>query len=267
MRNLWIQMDSPFVTWTADLEPLRSTPARAVELVARVLAAGAEHQVFDVVEARAIAYQADRDGPLAPRLREAFDRDGIVDLFGFTDAALAPRATASSSAARAWLAWYDRADVLTEGWVDDPGAVLRSLEPVPGSIAPGFTRGFPPVRITGWRFPTEAGAVVTRGARRFRFEVELHSDLWFPWVYGSAHPEADHLRMFDNRALATRHTPRLNRFLEAVAAEVRAAGGSWEVDLDATGTSAIDWVVDAGLDLDRPPAHVMPARALDAEWY
>ncbi|MEQ1564735.1 MAG: hypothetical protein ABMA64_03770 [Myxococcota bacterium] len=268
MKNLWIQLEPPFVTWTAHLDAARGAPERLLAVVEQVLAAGAEHQVFDVVEARAIGFvpPAPDVAALRARLREAYDRDRVVDLFGFTDAAMKPRATPHASAVRAKVAWF-APDTPTEAWTEDLGAVLRALEPVPGSIPNGMTTPYPPVRITGWRYPTDAAGVVTTGARRVRFHVALHSDIWFPWVFGSAHPECDHLRMFDNRPLAELHTPRLGRFLGAAAAAVRAAGGTWEVDLDATGPWVVDWLGDASIDLARPPAFVMPARALSVPWY
>ena len=98
--------------------------------------------------------------------------------------------------------------------------------------------------------------------------IELHSDVWFPWVFGSAHPEADHKRMFDNRELCARHTPRLNAFLAAVGGAAQAAGGTFGVDPDTTGFRARDWVTNDGVRLDWEPTHgVFPEAALAAEWY
>jgi len=114
------------------------------------------------------------------------------------------------------------------------------------------------------------GVPVDHSARRLPVAVliGIHSDIWFPWVYGSAHPDADHRRMFDNRELASRHTPRLNGFLGEVAAAARRVGGGFGVWPDGTGMRAINWVDDDGVLLDwEPEAGVMPPEALAAEWF
>jgi hypothetical protein len=155
--------------------------------------------------------------------------------------------------------------------VTDLGAVLASLEPVPDSIPNGFMTHYPAVRITGRRYSDVCeGVPVDNRANRLPVAVYLgiHSDIWFPWVYGSAHPECDHRRMFDNHELSSRHTPRLNAFLGEVAAAARRAGGSFGIRPDETGAQAINWVDDDGVLFDwEPPAGVMPPEALAAEWY
>jgi hypothetical protein len=61
-----------------------------------------------------------------------------------------------------------------------------------------------------------------------------HSDNWYPYVMGAAHPLRDHVRMFDNIELALCHTPRLNAFLGEVADATRAAGGVFQLFRDET---------------------------------
>src|SRR5213078_2193866 len=165
---------------------------------------------------------------------------------------------------------YDREDHLVERAIHDLGAVLASLEPVPDVIPDGFMTHYPPVRITGRRYAdVREGIPVDNRPYPLPVAVlvRIHSDIWFPWVYGSAHPDCDHRRMFDNRELATRHTPRLNAFLGEVAAAARRIGGSFGVWPDDTGTRAAHWVTDDSVLLDwLPPAGVMPPEALDAEW-
>jgi len=243
MRNLWIQQDAPYVTWLADLTSVGDDGRRS--FVASVLESGANHSVVEVERAPTIDFDASRDGPLTAAHLDP------VDLFAFTGAAMAPGAPRSSTV-RAWLSWYDLTDTPTGGWVRDPGALLRSLEPVPGCIPEGFMDGWPPVRIT---------------SHRGQVRIALHSDIWLPWVFGSAHPEADHLRMFDNLELARLHTPRLNAFLGDVRKAVSEIGGSWDIDVDGTGDVAAEQLDDEGIDLSFRPRSVMPARALDAEWF
>jgi hypothetical protein len=270
MKNLWIQTEQAFVTWIADLTAICTQPRAILEVVQAALASGAKHHIFEVVEAPLINYQRARDGRLGDRLGRMLERDGILDLFGCTGSAMMPGPPTSSVVETA-LSHYDREDRLVDEVVTDLGAVLASLEPVPDSIPNGFMNHYPAVRITGRRYAgVRQGAPVDGRADPLRIAayLSIHSDIWFPWVYGSAHPDCDHIRMFDNRELASRHTPRLNAFLGDVAAAARGAGGSFGVWPDDTGTRAAGWVDDDGVLLDwTPHAGVMPPEALAAEWY
>jgi hypothetical protein len=72
-------------------------------------------------------------------------------------------------------------------------------------------------------------------------DITLTSDMWFSIINGSmerkigiiTHFGADEAAYyeggFDNRELANRHTPRLNRFLSAIAAKVIEMGGKWSI--------------------------------------
>jgi hypothetical protein len=74
--------------------------------------------------------------------------------------------------------------------------------------------------------------------------------------------------MFDNRELASCHTPRLNAFLGEVAQATRGIGGSFGIWPDGAGKRAADWVDDSSVLLDwHPPAGVMPPEMLNVECY
>jgi hypothetical protein len=269
MKNLWIQTEHAFATWVANLDTLRADPSGLLQFAEGVLDSGAKHGVFEVVEAAAIAFHIDRSPSLSDRLRALYREHHVVDLFGFTGAAMAPGAPGSSTA-RATLAWFDENDQQVEGKIEDLGALLERLEPVEDSIPRGFMKHFPPVRITGRRLlyagdPPKAQNLPSSIPITVRFAI--HSDIWFPWVFGSAHPLCDHKRLFDNRTLAMRHTPRLNAFLQDVARSARALGGSWQVDDEETGKAARQWLDEDGIRLDAAsPAALMPPSALDVEW-
>ena len=270
MKNLWIQTENAFVTWIADFTAISAQPTRIVEFVRTLLASGSAHRIFDVAEAPIINYRRDRDGSLGDVVGRLLDHGKILDLFGFTGAAMLP-GHPQSSTVETTLCHYDRGDQLVERVVTDQGALLASLEPAPGSIPNGCKTHYPAVRITGRRYAdVREGVSVDQRARPLRVAayIGIHSDIWFPWVYGSAHPEADHIRMFDNRELASCHTPRLNAFLGEVAQAARGIGGSFGVWPDETGKRAADWVDDSSVLLDwQPTAGIMPPEMLDVEWY
>jgi hypothetical protein len=98
MKNLWIQTEHPFATWVANLDALRDEPTKLLQLVDYVLGSGEKHKVFEVVEAPAIAFRAAPGQDLSGRLHGLYRDQQIADLFGFTGAAMAPRAPGSSTA-------------------------------------------------------------------------------------------------------------------------------------------------------------------------
>ena len=269
MKNLWIQTENAFVTWRADFTAIATHPAKILDVVRSILASGAVHRMFDVVEAPLIGYMRDRDDALGNVLGQLLERDRTLDLFGFTGGAMLPDHPRSSMV-ETTLSYYDRDDKLVEGAVTDLGALLESLQPVPGSISPGLRRHYPAVRITGRRYKdVREGVPIDNSPHPMRIVAffTIHSDIWFPWVFGSAHPQRDHIRMFDNRELANRHTPRLNAFLGEVADAVRGAGGTFCARPDESGGQAITCVDDESVLLDYvPPAGVMPPEALNVEW-
>lgn len=269
MRNLWIQTENAFATWIADLTALRDRPDDLVALAEVILDAGARHAVFTPVEVPNLDLRRGQGPAVAERVRARWRDQRAVDLFAFTDAAMQPGAPGSSTV-EATMAWYAADDRLVEGAVADLGAVLRALEPVPGSIPDGFTTPYPPVRITGPEliYDEARTTLVEPSVRRAaNVRIAIHADIWFPFVFGSAHPDADHRRMFDNRELAQRHTPRLNAFLIEVGDQVVKAGGAWRVDEDETGTNAALWLDERGILVDAPEPELMPAAALQTTWY
>jgi len=269
MRNVWIQTDFAFATWVADLSVLRAQPRELLAAIIEILAAGARHRVFMPVSLPALAGGRMRDDEPSRLLAAQWQDHRIVDAFGFTGAAMAPGAPGSSTI-EAELAWFDRDDAIAVAPTTDLGAVLRSLEPVAGSIGDGFTVPFPAVQMTGRRLPYEGEPprlAESHARRPIEIRIALHSDIWFPYVFGSAHPLADHARYFDNRELAAIHTPRLNAFLRDVAAVVDRAGGGWRIDLDETGTDARRWLGARGIELDAAPPALFPPEAFAAEWF
>ena len=252
MRNVWIQTEPAFATWVADLSALRTEPRALLDVVAAILDAGARHRVFVPVELPELGYQRGAAGALAERLEAQWRDDRVVDLFGFTGAAMAPGA--GSSTVEAEVAWFDRDGAIAVGPTTDLGAVLRAHEP---GVARCFAESYPPVRIVGPSLAFGDDGPLD-DVEPPMIAIALHSDLWQPYVFGSGHPAADHVRHFDNRALAERHTPRLNAFLREVAAAVVTAGGTFAIDPGESSTDTARWLDARGIDLDAPPPALFP---------
>ena len=102
------------------------------------------------------------------------------------------------------MSYYNRDDRLVESPVTDLGALLESLQPVPGSISRGLMRHYPALRITGRRYrDAREGMRVNKGGHRMQVVAyfSIHSDIWFPWVFGSAHPLRDYIRIRHNASV------------------------------------------------------------------
>jgi len=270
MKNLWIHTDDPVVTWMGDFTSIATQPETVLRFIQETLVAGVRHRIFDVAEAPVVAYLRDRDGALGDVLARLLERDRVLDLFAFTGAAMLP-GHPKSSAVETTLCHYDRGDRIVESAVTDQGALLAGLEPVPNCIPNGCMTHYPAVRITGRRYTdVREGLPIDRSAHPLplAFRLCLHSDIWFPWVFGFAHPEADQIRMFDNRELANCHTPRLNAFLGEVAKAARGAGGTFKFRPDESATPAANWVDDQSVHLDwmPPDGSIMPPEMVNVEW-
>src|SRR5215475_3335575 len=133
MKNLWVQIEDPFVTWIADFTAIAKQPTKIVRFVQAALTSGVTHRIFDVAEAPLIGYLRDRDGALSDVIGRLFAQDQVLDLFGFTGSAMLPGLPRSSTV-ETTLCHYDRNDQLVERVITDLGAVLASLEPVPDCI-------------------------------------------------------------------------------------------------------------------------------------
>jgi hypothetical protein len=233
----WIVTEAPFATWVVGCVPILTDRAAVDRVVAAIFAAGAAHRVWELVEAPDL-------GPGDPLAAWRARGEDPPDLFGFTGAAMAPRAPGSSTA-RGWIHWTEGGE-LREGWVEDLGELVARLVPE-DDLPRGWRFRAPPVRITGPRL-----ARVPRRAPEIR--LALHSDRWLPWIFGSTDPDADHRSYFSNRALADRDTPRLNAFLADVRQQAEAAGATFALDPEETGKDAARWCSAAGIDLSLDPA-------------
>lgn len=80
--------------------------------------------------------------------------------------------------------------------------------------------------------------------------ISIDTDIWFPRVVG-IHDDSDDgpIQWYDNSALATRHTPRLNHFLNGVRDLAATLGATWSYE--ATGNRNYTAMVnDRGINLE-----------------
>lgn len=249
-KNLWVTHKPAFVTWWADLTPLMGQPELLLEWVDEVLAAGERERVYTVTEAPAIGYERGRDGGLSALLGRRFEETGAVDVFDFATGFM-PFGERRFRV-QAEVAHFDREGEVVRAPVDDLGELLARLRPHDLETGYTFIRPTQPVAIWGatWRPGTRL--------RALRVQVELASDLWFPWVLGFLEHDQplETWEWCDNTLLAAEHTPRLNRFLVSLRAVTEGCGGSWALDPDES-SRALDFQLHRdGIRLDVRPERV-----------
>lgn len=246
MKNYWAQKDFTIAAWHADVRPLLDEPDALVALVRAVYEAGHPTRLILPV-----------DGVPSAAVEERWKTEKTIDLFRMI----------RTMKVEAELAYYDRADQLVEGRVVDLGLLLAELQPVPNSIS-HYDRevGEPPVALTGQHLVYEDGPPQRAPEEPVTFTVALHSDIWFPYVVGFAHPNRDLERFFDNRELARENGVRLNELLTTIKDLVTSAGGRWYLDTDDLAAPYAPWLSDEGVRLHGPAPALMPASEVDVPW-
>lgn len=254
MRNLWASYKDPIAIWTADISPIRNDLARVTQFLRQALEAGEENAVYTVQEAPLANYQRERDGPLAEFLEARFRATEELDLFHFASSRML-RLENGEFRVSARIAYYDLAGHLVEGEIEDFGLLLQSLRPADVGVSAGLMSHSQPVDIRGSRvdFRDSTRSTGTIRPNRLWLDFRIASDIWLPWVDGILEERYDPDRPYDNRPLAERHTPRLNRFLATVREATLAVGGTWTLDIDEVRRDRLRIIHDEGIRLDVLP--------------
>ncbi len=252
MKNYWIQTDSPVATWVIDVRPALPSPAALLQFC-RSLLASARRAGLLLPPPGGQTHLDPIDG-----MQQRFQSEGILELC---------RGSAWTEAA-AEVSWYLTDGSIANGPVRDLGVLLGSLEPLPGSIPRAFmVAGEGPVTVRGpkIRYDRDRRTLVSDPLST-TIAIATYSDIWCPFVCGAAHPWADFRRRFDNRELASLHTPRLNEFLGEARRGASEIGCSWELAADESDATCGAWLRTSGIALDGPIPELMPPGAEDVPW-
>jgi hypothetical protein len=231
VENNWRTYSNEILMWEVQLRGRPGDPAvRRWERA--VLDAGEAHAVYRVQETSQYMeprYRRDHDGYLGDVLDarpEILTPSGEPARLLFS---LDPVATAR-------LAYIDTRGRLREEEV----AYLSALPEVRTHLANQKIK--PPLEIMAGTDDDTTWATVSS-----------FSTIWLPWQpnHGIDGDLPDDT-LLDNRALAARHTPRLNAFLADIAAAAQEAGGWLRLDRTETSRDYLPFVDDHGVRLDRP---------------
>ena len=256
MANLWVQWHLPFATWRVDLRDAgRRNPEELRQFASAILRAGEESGAMRIVQFPQHSYRREDDGSLLPHLEQRWKALGGPDLFSDTQGMIV----------ESQVAWLDGTGRLFDTPVKHLELILEMDEPVEGALD-GFREPHPPVAISGpsWSVIQRASQGLPTGP--LELEITLYSDIWFPWIAGMGHPLADHVRKFDNRVLAEKHTPRLNAFLREVHRAAVTIGSRLQLDRDECRVRP-EYVSDQGVELNVPaPTQQMTEAERNAPW-
>jgi hypothetical protein len=280
MENLWISAEkSPLATWRANLTVIKSKPEKLFQWLISVLEMGEMFQVLRVEEARDLDYLRSRDGLFPAFVEKVFHEKGILDLFRFVGqhSILDPKPFFRYSG---HVCYFDAHGNLAERDIEDLYELLLELRPeVAKSVrylgwAPG-----PCIWIEGPRIDLKNPSnSAVPGTGYLFIDVQLYSDIWFPWVDGPyarggvEWPERSARRREEFRRqnpaipsagigfvgmsrnfLAQHHTPRLNQFLSGVHHLTKELGGNWErLGIDYTRPDYLRMTDEDGIFLDAP---------------
>ena len=127
------------------------------------------------------------------------------------------------------VAYHDERGI-QEALIDDVGGLLARLRAPFDDLHSGAVRRCPPLWLGGHEisFTTPDAPMAAARLPSTCIHIRIECDLWLPWVPGRIDPP-DRETFYDNRALAERHTPRLNAFLAGLRESVTSRGGHMEL--------------------------------------
>jgi hypothetical protein len=252
MRDQWATYAEQVMGWTARLPLAAASGERTLGWMERVVERGEREEVYRVLETPWIGRGEVEAGSLGKVVRERFERDGVLDLFGFDSQAPGPTGRTRTTARLA----YRDGDRLVEGAVSRLEEVVARTRPEAAEVGP--IEPARPMSVSGfpidYRDPDAPLFVDKIPFVRVRFL--FHTDIWLPWVWGHYVPRGQlAAELYDNGAVAERHTPRLNAFLATAREETLAIGGTWQLEDDDMLMHLRAQVDERGILLDcaRPP--------------
>jgi hypothetical protein len=141
------------------------------------------------------------------------------------------------------LAYYDSNNEIVEQYIGNMGSLISEIY----DIEINKNCADPTTAITFYSSPSlefDKKNNKLTGNEVIEVRIGLTTDIWFPWIDGDIHVYRPHGEepylqpvdrptfgiVYDNRELASYHTPRLNKFLSESYKIVSSYGGKWELD-------------------------------------
>lgn len=262
-RNYWATFKDPLISWHAELAPPAELGMdRVLDFTRRVLEAAEREEVMRVLEVPPAWRFERREGwTWYDFVRSRYEQLGEIHLFPSGGGPTHQPGGRFRLPAR--MAFYRGDDIVVED-VEDPGLLLRALHQTDEYVG---RYSVSPIVIDGYS-RTGEDWVRNYPPDKLHITLGLFTDIWFPRIVGlnaeeppDDRPGLAHLYpargrdgLMDNSAIARRHTPRLNRFIETLRDAVIGLGGTWGFDKAETHYNYRSMVHDGGINLDPPVA-------------
>jgi len=264
-RNYWATYRDSIARWEGVLPPPgKLGMERVFELARHVLDTAEREQVMRLVFVPAPAGLREEHVPTwLEVMRAGFEQEGRLKLFPF---GIPHESLGGHFSQPARLAYY-QADRIVEADIADVGGLERAVVRARGGDPEGIKYTEPIVLGGGANNqpdqPLRPGC--PRTGEIFVY-LSLYTDIWFPRVTGLdvgddagrdpevRHPARGRDGLMDNSALAARHTPRLNRFIETLRQAILELGGEWKLDRSGAYAPHLPALHDGGILLDHPAA-------------
>jgi hypothetical protein len=236
-RNYWATYRDSITRWEGELPtPAKLGMERVFEFARHILESAEQEQIMRLTF---VSSRAAPPGGHVPTwlevMRAKFEQEGALLLFPAHG--LPERWLGGHLRQLARLAHY-QGDRIIEGDVEDVGDLEKAVVMARGGDPYGIRSTLP--IVLGGDAPNEEGEAPGRPpTRELPIYLSLYTDIWFPRVIGfrvgddaGRDPEVRHPArgpdgLMDNSALAARHTPRLNRFIETLRDAILELGGTW----------------------------------------
>ncbi len=253
--NYWACTTDWLAVWRATLSVTKETYEKLYRFADDLFAAGEKHAVLDVLETRPPAYRKEMGISYTQFMQNYAAQTGELRylLFGSGAATVAKLGTLRLTSR---LCYFDAKGQQVEAAVTNLGLLLQEVYDKEkyrrykgDDFRPYYISQDAPIGIYGDLIDLDQ---LTDSASSVVITFALHSDIWFPWVWGFNFGGQGEYKqdLYDNRLLANCHTPRLNAFLRETRQLVEKDGGTWEVRRDYEGTGWYEWLVkEDGIDL------------------
>lgn len=250
--NFWVAMyPTYFAKWSIEIDCSKAADAKQlIEFAAKVIHLGAQEKVYRLLNVEGLSFaNKEEDIYYIRHLNRSVKKNKQLPFFDLsTDAKLYEGIYSTTM-----IGYHESWEWIKENYVHDLGTLSRHIN---GTVEDQYAAHVAPLTLKGSTLPLENDQILGDVAR---LDITLHTDIWFPWVVNFSHaqwfrevePAANGL--YDNRQLALRHTPRLNRFLEGVRRATDNIGGAWKLDQVSVHPQYRDQVSENGIHLEYPP--------------
>jgi hypothetical protein len=213
-RNYWICDPEHFGGWEIEFPKFESLDQiiRLKDYMAKVLTIGKEERILNIGSSHSLQML---DVPLLPYIEQVewlVEHRQVLQFFAYLHV--------SDAEISGFVSYFGKQGEIVEAEIRDMWELSRQLNPP--KYEPVEAPRTPPVGIRGrGHIKTDRSESLERSIQA---SIYLRTDIWFPKL---AHWRNYTVLRFDNRELAYRHTPRLNKFVIRLRELTLQWGGTW----------------------------------------